>query len=186
MLQFCMTTCQSIRHFLHLLVTAVAITFFASPSRNFKRKRGNAGRVAKCQNKVSSNFSVLYLCKIRLPCRALRRLIKCDISYQKLNSHLQRPCIPEMIFCGGHRGRHQHNRGTRKTEGKVASVNFSSKSSPFCIQTVSLGQIQICRKIRGIGCVTRALARARFTQHSPHIFLYFCIHGEKKKVCKYC
>ena len=28
--------------------------------------------------------------------------------------------------------------------------------------------------ISGLGCVTRALARARFTQPSPHIFLHLC------------
>ena len=32
-------------------------------------------------------------------------------------------------------------------------------------------------KIRGLGCVNRACARARFTQPSPHIFLHICIIG---------
>ena len=32
-------------------------------------------------------------------------------------------------------------------------------------------RLQTCRKICGLGCVTRALARAPFTQPSPHILL---------------
>ena len=35
--------------------------------------------------------------------------------------------------------------------------------------------LQMCGKIRGLGCVTRALAHARFTQPRPHIFLHFCM-----------
>ena len=38
----------------------------------------------------------------------------------------------------------------------------------------SIGYIQICRKICGLGCVTRALVRPWFTQPSPRIFLHFC------------
>ena len=34
--------------------------------------------------------------------------------------------------------------------------------------------VQICRKICGLGCVTRSLAHTQFTQPSPHIFLHFC------------
>ena len=34
--------------------------------------------------------------------------------------------------------------------------------------------LQICRKIRGLGCVTRALVLAWFTQPSPRIFLLIC------------
>ena len=34
--------------------------------------------------------------------------------------------------------------------------------------------LQKCRKIHGLGCVTRDLVRAWFTQPSPHIFLHFC------------
>ena len=37
--------------------------------------------------------------------------------------------------------------------------------------------IQICRKICGLGCVTRALVHAWFTQPSPRIFLHFCIYS---------
>ena len=32
------------------------------------------------------------------------------------------------------------------------------------------------KKIRGLGCVTRALARTLFTQPSPGILLHLCIH----------
>ena len=35
--------------------------------------------------------------------------------------------------------------------------------------------IQLLTEIRGLGCVTCALARARSTQPSPLIFLHFCI-----------
>ena len=34
--------------------------------------------------------------------------------------------------------------------------------------------LQICRKICWLGCVTRALVHAWFTQPSPRIFLHFC------------
>ena len=37
------------------------------------------------------------------------------------------------------------------------------------------GYVQICKKIRGPGCVIRALGCARVTHPSPHIFLHFCI-----------
>ena len=36
--------------------------------------------------------------------------------------------------------------------------------------------VQMCRKICGLGCVTRALVHAWFTQPSPRIFLYFCMY----------
>ena len=37
---------------------------------------------------------------------------------------------------------------------------------------------QICREIRGLGCVIHALVHAGFTQPSPHIFLY---SGERER-----
>ena len=37
-----------------------------------------------------------------------------------------------------------------------------------------LGYVQICRKICGLGCVTRTLVRALVTKPSPCIFLHFC------------
>ena len=50
-----------------------------------------------------------------------------------------------------------------------SSENFmeSSKHGVFVIQ--------ICRKIRGLGCVTRALVLSWFTQPRPRIFLHICI-----------
>ena len=35
-------------------------------------------------------------------------------------------------------------------------------------------KVQMCRKICGLGCVTRALVNAWFTQPSPRIFWHFC------------
>ena len=35
-------------------------------------------------------------------------------------------------------------------------------------------RVQKCRKICGLGCVTRALVHSWFTQPSPRIFLHFC------------
>ena len=46
--------------------------------------------------------------------------------------------------------------------------------------------ISISRKIRGLGCVTRALARARFTKPVPHIFLHYCTqytHNKPPPLC---
>ena len=39
--------------------------------------------------------------------------------------------------------------------------------------------IQICRKFRGLGCVTRALVLAWFTQPSPRIVLHICTFTEQ-------
>ena len=39
--------------------------------------------------------------------------------------------------------------------------------------SVAWMHVQICRKICGLGCVTRALVHAWFTQPSPRIFLHF-------------
>ena len=36
-------------------------------------------------------------------------------------------------------------------------------------------KIQICRKICGLGCVTRSVVHAWFTQPCPRILLHFCI-----------
>ena len=49
--------------------------------------------------------------------------------------------------------------------------NFHSHAWYICIQ--------ICRKICGLGCMTRALVHAWFMQPGPHIFLHFCIQVEE-------
>ena len=58
----------------------------------------------------------------------------------------------------------------RHQESKVKGPKqFCFACTPL---TVHQRTEQICRKRCGLGCVTCALARAQFTQPSPHIFLY--------------
>ena len=70
----------------------------------------------------------------------------------------------------------------RKMMWKLFKISQPWQEKVLLIVPVSLGftrrpnlQLQICRKICGLGCVTRALVPAVFTQPSPHIFLHFCI-----------
>ena len=51
----------------------------------------------------------------------------------------------------------------------LARIRKEGPSRSFIVTT-----LQICRKIRGLGCVTHAPVHAGFTQPSPHIFLHFC------------
>ena len=58
----------------------------------------------------------------------------------------------------------------------LASQNpISSVTNHTQLSHSHLCTLQICRKIRGLGCVTRTLVCMRFTQPSPHIFLHICI-----------
>ena len=50
------------------------------------------------------------------------------------------------------------------------------------IHLASVSSLQICRKICGLGCVTRALVLAWFTQPSPCIFLHICTVGNRSDV----
>ena len=43
----------------------------------------------------------------------------------------------------------------------------------YAVAYLRVQYLQICRKISGLGCVTGAMARTRFTQPSTHIFLHF-------------
>ena len=59
-----------------------------------------------------------------------------------------------------------------------------SKKHHSCVKRfTSFMYRYICRKICGLGCVTRALERVRFTQPSPRIFLFFCSTELGKKAC---
>ena len=60
----------------------------------------------------------------------------------------------------------------------MRSKNGGSVSTPACHVSV-----QMCRKIRGLGCVNQARTRVRVTQPSPYIFLHICIYSTKTNVC---
>ena len=53
-------------------------------------------------------------------------------------------------------------------------------SEKYCLFQII---VLICKKITGLGCVTRALLCALFMQPGPHIFLHFCAYAIKLQKC---
>ena len=67
--------------------------------------------------------------------------------------------------------------GRTDADGRTSFGKGGSRQMVFGVtdsQSDRPRYVQICRKIRGLGCVSNVRARVRVTQPSPRIFLHIC------------